>query len=64
MSDEKWIAVGSPADLPEGPLVIIANHPFGIGDGIAILSLGAQRGRPFGGMVNAELLEMEEMKAY
>lgn len=53
-----------PAELPEGPLVIIANHPFGIGDGIAILSLAEQLGRPFRVMINAELLKIEEMKRY
>jgi putative hemolysin len=53
-----------PADLPAGPLVIIANHPFGIGDGIAILSLTEQLGRPFRVMINAELLKIEEMKPY
>jgi len=53
-----------PVDLPAGPLVIIANHPFGIGDGIAILSLTEQLGRPFRVMINAELLKIEEMKPY
>jgi len=53
-----------PADLPDGPLVIIANHPFGIGDGIAILSLAEQLGRPFRVMINAELLKIEEMKPF
>jgi putative hemolysin len=53
-----------PADLPAGPAVIIANHPFGIGDGIAILSLAEQLGRPFRVMINAELLKIEEMKDY
>jgi putative hemolysin len=53
-----------PADLPDTPLVIIANHPFGIGDGIAILSLAEQLGRPFRVMINAELLKIEEVKPY
>jgi putative hemolysin len=53
-----------PADLPEGPVVIIANHPFGIGDGIAVLSLAERLGRPFRVMINSELLKIEEMKAY
>lgn len=53
-----------PRDLPEGPLVIVANHPFGIGDGIAVLSLAEQLGRPFRVMINAELLKIPEMAAY
>lgn len=47
-----------------GPLVIIANHPFGIGDGIAILSLAEQLGRPFRVMINAELLKVPEIEPY
>lgn len=53
-----------PRDLPDGPLVIVANHPFGIGDGVAILSLAEQIGRPFRVMINAELLKIREMEAY
>ncbi|MBX3578222.1 MAG: 1-acyl-sn-glycerol-3-phosphate acyltransferase [Rhizobiaceae bacterium] len=43
------------------PLVIVANHPFGIGDGIAALSLAERLGRPFRVMINAELLKIPEM---
>ena len=53
-----------PADLPAGPLVIIANHPFGIGDGIAVLSLAEQLGRPFRVLINNELLKVPEMAPY
>lgn len=53
-----------PRALPEGPLVIVANHPFGIGDGVAILSLAEQLGRPFRVMINADLLKIREMEAY
>lgn len=53
-----------PRDLPDGPLVIVANHPYGIGDGIAILSLAERLGRPFRVMINAELLKVPEMAAY
>ena len=53
-----------PQDLPAGPLVIVANHPFGIGDGIAILSLAEQLRRPFKVMINAELLKVPEIEAY
>ncbi len=53
-----------PADLPETPLVIVANHPFGIGDGISILSLAEQLGRPFRVMIASELLKIPEMAPY
>lgn len=53
-----------PADLPQGPLVLMANHPFGIGDGIAILSLAERLGRPFRIMINAELLRVPEIRDY
>lgn len=52
------------ADLPEGPLVIVANHPFGIGDGIAILSLAERLGRPFRVMIHRDLLRIREMEPY
>ena len=31
-----------PENIPDGPIVIVANHPFGIGDGIAVLALAEQ----------------------
>ncbi|MGD9913679.1 MAG: lysophospholipid acyltransferase family protein [Rhizobiaceae bacterium] len=59
-SRDQW----PPRDLPDGPLVIVANHPFGIGDGVAVLSLAEQLGRPFRVMINAELLKIKEMEPY
>lgn len=53
-----------PVDLPEGPLVIVANHPFGIGDGIAVLALAEQLGRPFRVMIHNDLLKVPEMQPY
>jgi putative hemolysin len=54
-----------PAVAPEGrPLVIVANHPFGIGDGIAVLSLAEQLGRPFRVLIHNELLKVAEMADY
>lgn len=49
---------------PEEPLVIVANHPFGIGDGIAILALAEQLKRPFKILINQDLLKVPEMKPY
>ncbi|MFN4273590.1 MAG: lysophospholipid acyltransferase family protein [Aliihoeflea sp.] len=46
------------------PLVIVANHPFGIGDGIAILSLAESLGRPFEVMIHSDLLRVSEMTGY
>ena len=53
-----------PENLPDDPVVIIANHPFGIGDGIAILALAEQLGRPFRVIINNELLKVPEMAPY
>jgi len=53
-----------PKNLPDGPLVIIANHPYGIGDGLAILSLAERLGRPFKIMINNELLKVPEIRPF
>ncbi|KAG1651161.1 hypothetical protein GQR58_027421 [Nymphon striatum] len=53
-----------PVDLPETPLVLIANHPFGIADGIAFLSLAEQLGRPFRVVINNDLLKVPEIQPY
>lgn len=53
-----------PSELPAGPIVIVANHPFGIGDGIAVLALAEQLGRPFRVLINNELLKVPEMAPY
>lgn len=53
-----------PRDLPDGPLVMIANHPYGIGDGIAFLSLAEQLNRPFRVVINNDLLKIPEIRPY
>jgi putative hemolysin len=53
-----------PKELPDGPLVLIANHPYGIGDGLAILSLAEQLGRPFKILINNELLKVPEVRPF
>jgi len=60
MRGEAW----PPRDLPATPLVLVANHPFGIGDGIAMLSLAEQIGRPFRVLINNDLLKVPEMRPY
>jgi putative hemolysin len=53
-----------PRNMPDAPIVIVANHPFGIGDGIAVLALAEQLGRPFRVLINDELLKVPEMSEY
>ena len=53
-----------PADLPDTPLVMVANHPYGIGDGIAFLSLAERLGRPFRVIINNDLLKVPELRPY
>lgn len=53
-----------PRELPDTPLVMIANHPFGIGDGVAILSLAEQLGRPFRVLIHNDLLRVPEIRPY
>ena len=50
-------ATGRRRHLPDTPIVIVANHPFGIGDGIAVLSLAEQLGRPFRVLINDRAVE-------
>lgn len=49
---------------PETPLVIIANHPFGIGDGIALLALAEQLGRPYRILANSDFLKVPEIRPW
>ncbi len=53
--------VWPPARLPDTPLVMVANHPFGIADGIAILALAERLGRPFRVMIHKDLMRISEM---
>ena len=53
-----------PKSLPAAPLVIIANHPFGIGDGIAVCAMAEQLGRPFRVIINNDLLKVPEIRPY
>jgi putative hemolysin len=48
----------------EVPLVIIANHPFGIGDGIVLLVLAEQLGRPYRILVNSDFMKLPEIRPH
>lgn len=51
-----------PTLADERPLVIIANHPFGIGDGIAALALAEDLGRPYRVLLNKEFMQAPEVR--
>ena len=58
-------AVEWPVAVPAGsPLVIVANHPFGIGDGVALLALAEQLGRPYRIVVNNDFLRVPEIRPH
>lgn len=52
------------SNLPDTPLMLVANHPFGIGDGIASLALAEKLGRPYKVLINNELLKVPEIRPY
>jgi putative hemolysin len=60
------IALDAPAWPPavpaDAPLVIVANHPFGIGDGIALLALAEQLGRPYRILINSDFMRVPEIR--
>jgi len=45
-------------------LIMVANHPFGIPDGVAILALAEQLGRPARILIHSNLLRVPEMDRY
>lgn len=63
---ELQIASGKlPALMPnDPPLVIVANHPYGILDGIAALTLAEKIGRPFKVLINKDLMKVPEIHPY
>jgi putative hemolysin len=60
------LELSGPADwlarVPDGPLIVIANHPFGIADGIGVLSIAESIGRPYRVLINAEFMRLPEIQ--
>jgi putative hemolysin len=52
------------ARLPSGPVVAIANHPFGIADGIAMLALMERTGRPCRLLIHSDFMRVREVEAH
>jgi putative hemolysin len=53
-----------PRLAPDRPIILIANHPFGILDGIAAMTLAEDLGRPFKVLINMELMKVPELRPY
>lgn len=53
-----------PRLAPDRPIVLIANHPFGILDGIAAMTIAEDLGRPFKVLINMELMKVPELRPY
>ena len=59
------IAGAWPAAItPSIPLVIVANHPYGILDGFAALAMAEEIGRPFRILINKDLTKVPEIRPY
>lgn len=55
-------APGWSGGIPSDPLVIVANHPFGVADGIALLALAERIGRPYRILLNADFMRVPEVQ--
>lgn len=54
-----------PIVVPDGQAaVMIANHPFGLGDGIVACALAEQLGRPYKVVINNDLLNIPEIRPH
>jgi putative hemolysin len=53
-----------PQGIEGRPLLMVANHPFGLPDGVAALALAEQIGRPVKILIHADLLRIPEMARF
>jgi putative hemolysin len=60
MSGETW----PPQVRRDERLVVIANHPYGLLDGIAICALAEKLGRPFKILAHSQLMRVPELTPY
>lgn len=51
-------------DLPDSPLVMVANHPFGVADGMILGAIAEQIGRPYKVLVNARMMKVPEFRPF
>ncbi len=56
--------IAAPPEYPHAlpmPLVLVANHPFGIPDGVALMALAERIGRPFRILLHSDLMRIPEV---
>lgn len=53
-----------PAIDTQSPLIVVANHPYGILDGLGTLSLVEKLGRPYRVLINNDLLKVPEIRPF
>ncbi|WP_245472072.1 lysophospholipid acyltransferase family protein [Rhizobium jaguaris] len=53
-----------PHEIPEGPIVMVANHPFGVADGMALGAIAEHFGRPYRVIVNERMMKVPEFRPY
>ena len=49
---------------PEGPVLMVANHPFGVSDGMILGAIAESLGRPYRVLVNARMMKVPEFRPY
>ncbi|MBB5515659.1 putative hemolysin [Rubricella aquisinus] len=64
--DMRLATQGAPLEVlkTQGPLLIIANHPFGMADGMALMHLMSHHGRDFRLIANDVLWQVEALRPY
>jgi putative hemolysin len=62
--DLKISGAWPPQIAPGMPLVIVANHPYGILDGFAALAMAEEIDRPFRVLINKDLTKVPEIRPY
>jgi len=53
-----------PPKLDDRPVVLIANHPYGVLDGFGALRLAEDLGRPFKVLIHKDLMKVPEIRSY